>query len=150
VSANSRNLAPLRPCSKAGCSTLARARFCSRQAREHSTASRAKSRTVKRSITAWRKLRDQQHAKEPLCRECLSRGEVRSAVEVDHIIPLSRGGAELDEDNIQSLCAECHRAKTMREAAKGRARSRGGDTPKFCCAIVQGTNRVPSTQKCAH
>jgi 5-methylcytosine-specific restriction endonuclease McrA len=50
-------------------------------------------------------------------------------VEVDHIIPLSRGGAVRDEDNIQSLCAECHRAKSMREAAEGRARSGRGGYP---------------------
>jgi hypothetical protein len=81
----------------------------------------------------------------------MSHGFVRAAVEVDHIIPLSRGGAELDEDNIQSLCAGCHRAKTMREAAEGRARARGeGDRGRFSNESKSCTNRVPGTKKCAH
>jgi 5-methylcytosine-specific restriction protein A len=124
-----RNQAPIRPCSRSGCHALARARFCDRHAREHSTKCWSRSKTVKRSITAWRKLRDYQIAREPLCRECLSRGHVCAAVEVDHIVPLSRGGEELDENNIQSLCAKCHRAKSMREAAEGRARSGRGGYP---------------------
>lgn len=32
-------------------------------------------------------------------------------LEIDHIIPLSRGGKE-DEDNMQVLCAKCNREKS--------------------------------------
>ena len=35
--------------------------------------------------------------------------------EVDHIVPLSRGGAEQDPANLQHLCVPCHAAKTRRE-----------------------------------
>ncbi|MEP0826251.1 MAG: HNH endonuclease, partial [Nitrososphaera sp.] len=37
---------------------------------------------------------------------------------VDHVIPISRGGAVMDEDNMQLLCFSCHRRKTRRERRK--------------------------------
>lgn len=52
---------------------------------------------------------------EPICRHC---GRAAS-VEVDHIIPLSEGGAE-DRSNLQGLCRDCHGAKTAAERARGR------------------------------
>ncbi|MDM7498745.1 HNH endonuclease, partial [Escherichia coli] len=33
---------------------------------------------------------------------------------VDHIIPKAHGGTD-DDSNLESLCLECHRAKTARE-----------------------------------
>lgn len=57
------------------------------------------------------KLRQQRLAQEPLCRECLRQGRITEAVTPDHITPLSKGGTDTD-DNVQSLCAGCHAAKT--------------------------------------
>ena len=37
------------------------------------------------------------------------------ATEVDHVVPLFKGGAALDEDNLQPLCKPCHRRKTNDE-----------------------------------
>jgi len=37
------------------------------------------------------------------------------AVEIDHIVPLSEGGAPLDRENLQGLCREHHREKTRAE-----------------------------------
>ncbi|CUW30067.1 HNH endonuclease [Streptomyces sp. SID7810] len=34
-----------------------------------------------------------------------------SAIDVDHIVPLSRGGEDVD-GNVQLLCHSCHKAKT--------------------------------------
>ena len=36
------------------------------------------------------------------------------AYDIDHIIPLSMGGTE-DDDNLQALCPNCHREKTDNE-----------------------------------
>jgi 5-methylcytosine-specific restriction protein A len=47
----------------------------------------------------------------PLCRTCLEQGRTTEATEVDHIIPLHKGGPESD-DNRQALCVACHKAKT--------------------------------------
>ena len=35
--------------------------------------------------------------------------------EVDHVIPLHKGGAPRDRDNLQVLCGECHGEKTRGE-----------------------------------
>lgn len=51
---------------------------------------------------------------EPLCRHCKARGLVRQATQVDHIVPLFKGGDDNDL-NCQSLCDDCHDAKTRRD-----------------------------------
>lgn len=51
---------------------------------------------------------------EPLCRHCLASGRVTAATEVDHVIPLHKGGSDTD-GNCQSLCGPCHRAKTAED-----------------------------------
>jgi 5-methylcytosine-specific restriction protein A len=51
------------------------------------------------------------------CRDC---GIVTTTLEVDHVIPLWAGGSDTDE-NKQSLCIECHKAKTAREATMRRS-----------------------------
>ena len=48
---------------------------------------------------------------QPLCVQCEAEGIVKEAEEVDHIIPLFKGGAD-DESNLQSLCKAHHLAKT--------------------------------------
>lgn len=57
---------------------------------------------------------------EPRCRGCGT-----DAVEVGHILPLSRGGAMFDHANAQSLCTERHAVKTRAEnATRNRSRVR--------------------------
>ena len=48
------------------------------------------------------------------CRACGRAGRL----ECDHKIPLHRGGAEFDLDNLQSLCRACHIAKTAVENSR--------------------------------
>ena len=50
----------------------------------------------------------------PLCIQCKDRGRITAAREVDHIIPLWRGGADTDE-NKAALCIECHKLKTAND-----------------------------------
>lgn len=38
-------------------------------------------------------------------------------LETDHVVPLHRGGKD-EWNNLQSLCKECHAAKTAREAGE--------------------------------
>lgn len=38
----------------------------------------------------------------------MAKGRVELAVEVDHIVPLHKGGAELDASNCRPLCKPCH------------------------------------------
>ena len=50
----------------------------------------------------------------PLCVMCEAKGRVSVAEEVDHIIPLYRGGAD-EWENLQGLCKACHAEKTARD-----------------------------------
>lgn len=52
-----------------------------------------------------------------LCQECIRHGATTIATEVDHIVPLCFGGSESDS-NRQSLCHECHMAKSGIEAGQ--------------------------------
>lgn len=49
---------------------------------------------------------------EPLCVLCKAKGIVRMAREVDHIVPLYKGGNE-SPSNRQGLCIECHKDKSQ-------------------------------------
>lgn len=53
-------------------------------------------------------------AKNPKCQTC---GLVER-LEVDHIVPVSEGGLELDASNLQVLCHNCHKEKTRQELRK--------------------------------
>jgi 5-methylcytosine-specific restriction protein A len=63
----------------------------------------------------WRKARAVWLAEHPLCAECMKRGEVKAATDVDHVVP-HRGDAVRFwmQGNWQSLCGTCHKKKTAR------------------------------------
>lgn len=63
---------------------------------------------------AGQRIRAQWLSEHPLCEHCERKGRVTAATEVDHIVPLSKGGED-DDSNRQSLCAECHKAKTAQD-----------------------------------
>ncbi len=67
--------------------------------------------TVRRRAAAWARVRRARLAVDPLCSACGA-----PASEVDHIVPLAAGGAELDPANLQPLCRRCHAAKTSAES----------------------------------
>ena len=62
----------------------------------------------------WRRKRAAVLKGEPLCRQCSKNGRVTVATEVDHITPRAEGGTD-DPANLQSICYECHVAKTLAE-----------------------------------
>ena len=51
---------------------------------------------------------------EPLCRDCAAAGRVTPSYTPDHIIPLTNGGPDTD-DNIRCLCKPCHEARTAEQ-----------------------------------
>ena len=63
-----------------------------------------------------RYLRDRWLSWNPTCAICEAMTPPRYTVatEVDHIVPLFKGGAD-DDSNRQSACAPCHEAKTARD-----------------------------------
>lgn len=51
-----------------------------------------------------------------LCQDCLKQGMITSAEEVHHIIPIDTDNIKdesitLNENNLVSLCRECHKAR---------------------------------------
>jgi 5-methylcytosine-specific restriction enzyme A len=54
-------------------------------------------------------------SKHPLCRHCEQRGIITPAHEIDHIVPLFKGGHDA-WSNYQALCVECHKIKTAQDA----------------------------------
>ncbi|GJH22233.1 HNH endonuclease [Caballeronia novacaledonica] len=69
---------------------------------------------------AWTAIRERQLRRFPLCAMCEAQGLLTQAAEVDHRVPLAHGGTD-HEDNLQSLCIECHAKKTLEEQGKRRA-----------------------------
>jgi 5-methylcytosine-specific restriction protein A len=52
----------------------------------------------------------------PLCVICERKGRVSLAMELDHIVPLHKGGQDIPS-NRQGLCSECHEEKTRQDRA---------------------------------
>lgn len=62
----------------------------------------------------WQRIRMQVLTHEPLCRACQAEDRVTAAAEVDHVVPLHKGGTD-EWSNLQPLCVSCHEAKTRAE-----------------------------------
>ena len=65
--------------------------------------------------TAWRKLRAIKLNEEPMCEKCARLGRLIPAQMVDHIVPINKGGGDLDKSNLQSLCNACHARKSAKD-----------------------------------
>ena len=107
---------PKRPCAYPGCGRLAeREQYCAEHQKvmdkqynqyERDPASN------KRYGRAWKRIRDRYIKAHPLCEECQKQGKLTPAEEVHHILPLSRGGTNA-EDNLMALCHSCHARITV-------------------------------------
>lgn len=80
--------------------------------------------TVKHQTQAWTLQSVAERDREPLCRLCKAAGRITAAVCVDHKVPIADGGSMHDVENLQPLCAACHRRKSAIEARE-RAIDRG-------------------------
>lgn len=121
--------APRRTCTKPGCfaTTEAGKSRCPRhpvQPRQRERDEWDKQYDERRGTAAsrgydrrWYRLRNQFIAENPLCKECLEKGIVRAADEVDHIIPIKVAPhLRLVKSNLQSLCKSCHAIKTWADS----------------------------------
>lgn len=62
---------------------------------------------------AWRVLKARMHERDQYT--CQSCGIVTMKLELDHIVNIAQGGTD-DEGNLQSLCVDCHKIKTIKES----------------------------------
>jgi len=120
---------PRRPCAVSGCPRFAEVgAYCREHARQQE---RVRGSAARRGYDArWRKIRLQVLKSQPLCAdpfgEHAERGEVVLATEVDHIVPLARGGTHARK-NLQPLCKSCHARKTaLEDGGFGRPQGGGG------------------------
>jgi 5-methylcytosine-specific restriction protein A len=117
------------PCTYPGCPELTDTGGpCERHRQEREQRSRAQDRQRGSAASRgygrrWRRIRAAKLARDPLCEDCLDRKIVKAATDVDHI----DGNVEnMADENLRSLCHECHSAKTVREnGAFGRPKGRG-------------------------
>ncbi len=105
------NLVANRPCKTPGCPGMAVFRGmceqCAELAAKHYETQRYKQNA--RAYNAdWRKRSRAYLAQHPACEQCEARGIMRDAVLVHHVRPILEGGDRFDDDNLQSLCRECH------------------------------------------
>ena len=115
---------PPRPCTAPRCNEYATTRgYCDEHQKERKAKQwdhGGKNSSQRGYGSAWRKLRKQVLDRDShLCQHCLKEGVYKSGNQCDHIKPKSEGGTD-DLSNLQCLCEACHKAKSLREAAKAR------------------------------
>lgn len=108
--------APDRPCRAPGCraKTGHKSGYCQEHRSGHSWGHQGQTASQRGYGYRWQKIRAAMLSQEPRCIICLTVGRVTLAKEIDHIVPRARGGSD-KWDNLQPLCKECHKAKTLRE-----------------------------------
>lgn len=117
-------MAAPKPCSQPGCSVLVRdgtsrcahhkikpGSFADKRRGSRQSRGYGKEWDVKRTAILSR-----DHG---ICQPCLRDGHVHQGTHVDHVVPKAEGGTD-DDSNLQTICAERHRAKTAAEAARAR------------------------------
>ena len=72
------------------------------------------------------RIREMVLSENPLCVLCEREGRTVEAREIDHVIPVHKGGTD-DLDNLMPLCVECHRRKSRAEADARRGAMRRCD-----------------------
>lgn len=100
--------------------------------------------------STWMKTRDRILARDGfLCRcpACKASDSPRSADEVDHVIPLSEGGADADE-NLQAINHECHKSKSAAERSEKAADSYVAPAPadsplEFLLGVMNDVDQDP-------
>lgn len=118
----------MRVCSK--CGRAFDAPFQAQGGRPRSRCDGCRSNHAKIDGARWRKLRKQVLDRNP---GCSVPGCRRVATQVDHIVPLAKGGDPFDLGNLRSICGPCNASKASRVRnglpaadAVPRASARGG------------------------
>jgi 5-methylcytosine-specific restriction enzyme A len=71
----------------------------------------------------WKSARARVLREQPVCavEDCIARSS-----EVDHITPLSRGGAPFARENLRGLCSNHHRKRSSQQGGEAKKRKRQG------------------------
>ena len=74
----------------------------------------------------WQTIRRAVLTADPLCQHCKAKGVTKLAEQVDHIIPLHKGGTD-ERGNLQGLCHGCHLDTTRAERPDAKPIIRAAD-----------------------
>lgn len=116
-----------RPCRHFGCANLVtrpdQRGYCDTHASERTGWSkrpdRSGSTTSRGYGWQWQKLRKLILKRDDyVCVSCRGTGRFVTATEVDHILSKAQGGTD-EHENLQSLCSDCHKAKTVLDSQRG-------------------------------
>jgi 5-methylcytosine-specific restriction endonuclease McrA len=108
--------APNHPCSQPGCAALVPpgTRRCPR----HPAIATLRQQPYQRpgahafyGTMEWKQFRAQ--VLELRGKQCVRCGRVTDSPHLDHVVPISAGGAPLDEQNVRVLCHNCHSGRTL-------------------------------------
>ncbi|WP_100065001.1 HNH endonuclease [Miniphocaeibacter massiliensis] len=113
---------PAKPCAFPGCPELVHERYCDKHKKEtgrHYEKYKRDPKTKKRYGYRWKKIRDKYIKSHTLCEQCKKEERIKTAEEVHHIVPLSKGGTH-DEENLMALCKSCHSRITALEGDRWR------------------------------
>ncbi len=81
----------------------------------------------------WDRLAARYRRNNPICEECERRGRIELMVHVDHMIPVADAPElRLDEDNLQSLCLDCHMVWKRRMESYARASNKVRQLRDWC------------------
>lgn len=111
-----------RPCRHKGCAAITNdaSGYCDQHRQQHAgdgwrNYQAGKSRQERGYGRPWEIIRKRVLQRDKyLCQNHRRQNIAKKATSVDHIIPKAHGGTD-DDSNLESLCWECHRAKTARE-----------------------------------
>lgn len=101
---------PKRGCAYPGCAKLVDGQYCDKHKKvvqKYYDRYHRSENYNKKYGRSWRKVRRRYVKRHPLCEICLAIGKITPVEEVHHIVPISQGGTN-DEENLQSLCQSCH------------------------------------------
>ena len=98
------------PCNHPGCPALTTERFCPAHAKQvQQRYDKERGTATERGYdSTWAKVRKIQLSQYPLCQRCEQGGVIRAAVLVHHVKRIADGGSVLDQNNLLSVCADCH------------------------------------------
>lgn len=112
---------PPTPCTKPGCKKYASYRGkCADHQPEPWASNKGKSRHERGYGSLWDKVRKRVLLRDSyLCVPCRKQGRLTQASQVDHIINKAQCGGD-EMSNLQSICYNCHKSKTLKESKNGR------------------------------
>ena len=68
-----------------------------------------------RNSGLWHKIRARILMRDPFCVPMLTHDTKLASTQVDHIVPIHKGGSATADDNLQGICDDCHARKTLIE-----------------------------------